>query len=214
MFCSHCGAAARDKFCSHCGRALLAIVRPDEPAAPASAIEWQSVVEYETVVSVPAVRDRIARAAAQAKRRMTGEQFLDLCGKPLGSLTGVPLPWSSIAQFARSVYANLGIKTGKSREAAFTLPPGEAMVAVLCWLARTGRTLRAAHQLTDGCLLKASLPSDLFALEGDLLVSVGRAGRGAKVSATIEIEGQAFDWGKSTRCLDELFADLSEHAAA
>ncbi len=53
----------------------------------------------------------------------------------------------------------------------------------------------------------------MFALEGDLLVSVRRTASGAEVDAATKIGGQLFDWGKSNRSLDRLFADLSRDAA-
>ena len=68
-------------------------------------------------------------------------------------------------------------------------------------------------QAADGCLLEAALPSDLFSLEGDLLVSVRRVRELAEVDATTRIGGQMFDWGKSNRCLDQLFDDLARDAA-
>jgi hypothetical protein len=73
--------------------------------------------------------------------------------------------------------------------------------------------LRSVTQAEDGCLLEAVLPSDLFALEGDLLVSVRRSGGLAEVRASARIGGQIFDWGKINRCLDQLFDDLARDAA-
>jgi len=50
-------------------------------------------------------------------------------------------------------------------------------------------------------------------LEGDLLVSVRRNGSQAEVTGATRINGQFYDWGKSNRCLDQLFTDLSREAA-
>jgi hypothetical protein len=68
-------------------------------------------------------------------------------------------------------------------------------------------------QSADGCLLEAALPSDLFSLSGQLLVGVRRAAAATEVNAVTHIGGQFFDWGKSTRCIDQLFHDLERDAA-
>ena len=85
---------------------------------------------------------------------------------------------------------------------------------MLCAHARHGRALRDVQQLADGCILTAALPSDLFALEGDLIVAISRTEGGTSVEARTEIPGQMFDWGKSTRCLDQLLGEIAESAAA
>ncbi len=61
--------------------------------------------------------------------------------------------------------------------------------------------------------MTAELPSDLFALEGDLVIGVVRQSNGTRVDAHTDIRGQIYDWGKSTRCLAQLFEELSAAAA-
>jgi hypothetical protein len=214
MFCSECGVEASGKFCSACGHPLASGAAVDETVV--LTIDWSETIDYQTLIEIPEVRDRIARHAAQSKKKMTGEQFLEMYGNAMGKLAGLPisLPMTSIAHFTQSTYAKWGIKTGKSRREFVAKPAGEVLVAVLCSLARNGRTLRGAHQLTDGCMLVAALPSDLFALEGDLMITVARRTNGCEVEARTDIPGQVMDWGKSTRCLDALFAELTSAAAA
>jgi hypothetical protein len=213
MFCCECGTKATRKFCSSCGTKLQAAANADVIELP---VDWSDMIDYETLLRMPMVRDVIAQAAAQSKKKLSGEDFLDMYGKALGKLAGLPmaLPMSSIAHFAQSTYAKLGIQTGKARTQFIAQPAGAVLVSLLCALAREGRTLRGAHQLTDGCIVVAALPSDLFALEGDLIITVGRVPDGTRVEAKTEIKGQLFDWGKSTRCLDALFAELVSAAAA
>ena len=102
--------------------------------------------------------------------------------------------------------------TGKSRSEFFAQPVGRMLVTLLCSLAEHGRQVRSAHQQTDGVILVSALPSDLFALEGDLVVRVSRAKGGTVIEATTDIPGQMFDWGKSTRALEGLFAELGRAA--
>lgn len=210
MFCSECGAKAAGKFCSSCGSPLTAA----GAQAPPPPTNWSDLTDYAVLLSVPEVRDRIARAAALCKKKLTGEDYLDMYGKALGKLTGVPLPMTPLAHFAQSAAARLGLRTGKSRSLVVSSPPGAVLVALLCSLAREGRKLRNVHQNSDGCLLTAELPSDLFALEGELHVGVTRAVGGTRIDAHTEIPGQYFDWGKSNRCLDGLLAELTTAAAA
>jgi hypothetical protein len=54
-------------------------------------------------------------------------------------------------------------------------------------------------------MLICEIPSDMFSLTGQLLVTIQKEPGGASVHADTRIEGQLFDWGKSTRCLDQLF---------
>jgi hypothetical protein len=220
MFCSECGAKATGKFCSHCGFALLGDITPSSLAVRTSDVvvaptehlptDWAQRVDYETIIRVPSVRERIARSAAQSHKRISGEEFLEA----FGTITGLPIPMTAVAHAAQALHTKLGIKTGKSRSSTFAAPPGEMLVALFCSLARHGRNLRNVHQLTDGCTLIAALPSDLYALEGDLVITVSRSGPGSSVEARTEIKGQMFDWGKSNRCLAELFAEISGEAAA
>ena len=218
MFCPECGAAADRKFCPACGFRLpaMAPTMVVETATGTQNQDWSDCLEYETLVRIPEVRDRIARAAAQAKKTMSAEDFLDKYSGAASKLAGLPvsLPMTSIAQFAQTTYAKMGVRTGKSRTEFVTQPAGQVIVSLLCSLARHGRSLREVHQLTDGCVLVAALPSDLFAMEGELIITVARTSRGTQVEARTEIKGQIFDWGKSTRCLDVLFAELVSPAAA
>jgi hypothetical protein len=208
MYCSECGASASGKFCSACGAKLA----PPEPVESVHSIDWSNTIEYETLLAIPEVRRRMRESAAHLKRRMTGEEFLDLCDKLTGKAAVIPM--ATIAHWAQSLHTKLGIKTGKSASRFIAQPAGEVLVALLCSLAGHGREVRQAQQTQDGCVITAALPSDLFALEGDLIVAVSRRPGGAQVDAHTDIKGQMFDCGKSRRCLEELFAELQAASAA
>jgi hypothetical protein len=213
MFCSQCGAKAAGKFCSACGAPLLALAPAADLVDPQPPADWSDLIDYAALLRIPVVQQRIARSAAQSKKHMTGEDFLEMYGAALGKLSGVPLPMAKMAPYVQSWAAKLGMKTGKARGQIVPTPPGEVIVSLLCSLARHGREMRSVQQLADGCVLTASLPSDFWALEGNLILAVARHSRGTQVDARTDIQGQAFDWGKSTRCLDELFQELTAAAA-
>lgn len=213
MFCSECGKPAQGKFCCHCGTPLtlaIAMVEPATELAPVELVpDWENEVRYETILKFPGVQAKIERHASQAPRRMSGEKFLSIANK----VVDIGVPMEGVAVAAQALWSHLGIKTGKERSQQVAAPAGQVLVRALCSLARHGQPLRCVTQANDGCLLEAALPSDLFSLEGDLLVSVRRAGKQAQVHAATQIAGQLMDWGKSNRSLDQLFHDLVRDAA-
>jgi hypothetical protein len=53
----------------------------------------------------------------------------------------------------------------------------------------------------------------MWALEGDLIVTVQAEPQAVRVEAATVVKGQLFDWGKSRRSLDQLLADLEKTPA-
>jgi hypothetical protein len=206
MYCANCGAEAAGNFCRSCGAALLSANEKSEAQVES---DWSRETTYEKLIRIPEVRNRISKSAGHAKRRLSGEEFLALCDRVVS--LGIPL--SKLADFVRPFYSNLGIKTGKERVEHFSARPGLLIVSTLCSLARNGQELRRVEQFPDGCLLEATLPSDIWSFEGTLYVSVRVDEAGTRVDATTNIQGQAFDWGKSTRCLHQLFGELATATA-
>lgn len=205
MFCSSCGAEARGNFCSECGESLVR----GESTAQAEVKDWSHEIEYAKLIRIPEVRDKIGRHTAMAPKRLSGEEFLALCDKVVS--LGVPL--ESIGLVGQALWARVGVETGKEHAEAFSIPPGAAIVAALCALARRGQNLQQVRQFTDGCLLEAKLPSDIWSFEGRILVNIRRSERLTRVEGATAIEGQFFDWGKSKRCLQTLFSDIKDISA-
>jgi hypothetical protein len=210
MFCSECGANADGKFCWSCGKPLRQQAASDVPTLP---VDWTKGTDYQTLIQVPAVRERIARHAARAKKRMSGEQFLDVCDKLVSPLAG-GVSLSAIAALTQPLTERIGIKTGKSRTERFREQPGTMLVAVLCSLAQNGQELRNVEQAESGCILEANLPSDLWSFAGDLVVAVRAESAGTSIEAAATIKGQYYDWGKSRRAIDQLFSDVTSLARA
>ncbi len=216
MYCSHCGAEAAGNFCAACGTALATSVEPRrviEPEHPPAPTDWADLVDYDVLLRVPEVRDLIAAHAARSTTKMTGEQFLEICDKMISPLTaGVAL--SPLAKVGQSMYAKLGVKTGKTRTEFLPSPAGRVLVRALCSLAERGHELQTAQSASDGCMLEATLESDMLSFAGKVIVSIERVPQGTKVEALTNIPGQWFDWGKSTRCLATLFDDLRSQSQA
>jgi len=148
----------------------------------------------------------IARHASESQKRLSASDFLELCDKAFTPLMGVSL--AKIGAIVQPIYASVGIKTGKTLKESFAAPAGKVLVAAICSLARRGQPLSEVEQGQDGCLLKAGLPSDMWSVAGDFLVTVERQGQGASVEAATVIKGQLYDWGKSKRMLTALFDDI------
>jgi len=209
MFCSECGKPAQGKFCAHCGHALVAAASDGQLASTELVPDWEHEIRYETILQYPGVRATIERHARAAKKKFRGEDFLAIADAviPLG------VPFEKLAGPTQALFTRWGIKTAKQRVQQVAAPAGRVLVRALCSLAHNGQTLRNVTQAPDGCLLEAALPSDVRALEGDLLVNVRQCGVQSSVEAKIQIGGQLFDWGKSERCFDQLFGDLARDAA-
>ncbi len=200
-FCSQCGRRAQGNFCSGCGHSLTAAA--DDVSDVVLTVEYRDEVRYEVIASVPEVQQRLARAAAQARKGLSGEQILSLAE----NLTpGVPM--EKLAGIVQPLYASWGVKTGKDRSDVIATPVGESIVRVLCSLARRGQEVLDVRQHDDGCTITATLPSDVWALAGKMIVTVRRDVRGARVDASTLIEGQWFDWGKSRKRLELLLGDV------
>ena len=214
MFCSECGATATGKFCWSCGKPLVqgphATVprEPNELTEPQPPTDWTTLTDYESLLRIPEVRDRIARHAARSKKKLTGEQFLEACDKFLTPLTG-GVPFTLIANLTQPLSTRLGLKTGKTRRERLSQPAGTVIVAVLSSLAQNGHTLGEVTQLENGVTLRAAAPSDIWSLQGDLHIDIRTAECITHIEAAYTIPGQIYDWGKSQRGLNQLFTDLT-----
>jgi hypothetical protein len=202
MFCSNCGKPASGNFCAYCGHKLNLPV--DDEILTVLPADWSHEVRYDILTKIPEVRERLGRAAAAVRKSLTGEDYAKIFDKVFSP--GVPL--SKVIEIAQPLYASWGIQTGKTRSGFIPTPTGKVIVDVLCTLARTNRTLKNVRQATDGCVLEASLPSDLMSLEGEIVLSIRRETEGTHIDAATKIPGQLYDWGKSNRCLHKLFDDL------
>ena len=200
MFCSQCGKEATGKFCWNCGAPLQA----GGAEQPGPAADWQNEIDYETLLRNPEVRDLLAKQLPPMTR-MTGEEVLDSFSK----IMKLPVSLSSVGAIGQEIYGRLGVRTGKTRSEHYSRPVGRVIVSTLCALAGGGYKVQQVQQASDGCILICEIPSDLFSFAGRLLVTIQRTPDGASVHADTSIQGQLFDWGKSERCLRQLFEGIA-----
>ena len=216
MFCSECGVEATGRFCWSCGQSLHELSSSSSISGNAKAlpaIDWTELTDCQALLAVLEVRTRIARHAALAKTKFSGEDFLECCDQLMGPLTG-GVPLTFIAKIAQPISEKLGFKIGKNRREHLTERPGVVIVAVLCSLAQNGQKLHEVEPATAGCTIRAAIPSDVWSLKGDLVISIRAENDTTVVEAGITIPGQVYDWGKSNRVLDRLFGDLGMLAKA
>src|SRR5262249_45398569 len=137
----------------------------------ATPMDWSNVTDCQVLLAIPEVRERIAHHGALCKKKLSGEEFLEYCDKYARALTG-GVPMTLIAKISQPISERLGFKTGKVRREQLTERPGNVLVALLCSMAQNGQQLRDIKQFANGCTLQASIPSDIWAMKGDLLLTV------------------------------------------
>ncbi len=214
MFCSECGVEAVGKFCWSCGRPLKQLPAANgEHERPEPVVDWTNLLDCQALLAIPTVRDRIAQHAARATKRISGEDFLEGCDKVLGSLTG-GVPLTLIAKIAQPLNKKLGLKTSKERRERLGERPGTVIVALLCSLAENGHSLVEATHSNGVATIRATIASDIWSFAGELIAKVHVEGSTTIVEAGLTIPGQLYEWGKSNRILDRLFADLRSTAKA
>lgn len=217
MFCSECGSEATGKFCWSCGKPLR---QPESQTTDASDIEvitltedWSGLTDCQALLAVPEVRSRIERHAALATTKFSGEDFLQVCDSLFSPLTG-GVPLTLIAKFTQPISNKLGLKTGKKRQEQVSERFAVVIVSILCSLAQNGQKLLGIESTGSGSTLRATIPSDMWSINGELLIAVRREFDATLVEADVIIAGQIYDWGKSNRVLSRLFSDLTELAKA
>lgn len=219
MFCSECGSEAAGKFCWSCGKPLqqpasqAGKTNDDGVAAIAMTGPWSELTDCQALLAVPEVRARIERHAAMAKAKFSGEDFLQCCDSLCSPLTG-GVPFTLIAKFAQPISTKLGIKTGKTRQERVNERFAVVIVSVLCSLAQNGQKLLGIESTDAGSTLRATVPSDMWSINGELLIAVRREADATLVEADMIVAGQIYDFGKSNRVLKRLFSDLGELAKA
>lgn len=179
------------------------------PMAEEVPTHWTAETNYGRLLEHAEVRQRIAAAGQKYQPEITGEEVLAIFDVIVPS--GLPL--EKLGKLLIPIYDKLGIRTGKHARVVSAAAPGRVLVAVLCALSSSGQTITHLEQATNGCILTASIPSNMFALVGEMVISVQREQQQTVIEAAVNIPGQLYDWGKSKRILNHLFQQTSSYAA-
>ena len=140
---------------------------------------------------------------------MTGEEFLGL----FDTLVPLGVSMEKLVAVAAPIYDKLGMRTGKSLRHSFGLPPGRVLTGTLCAMAKEGCKLVRVQQAADGCLLEAEIPSSIWSLKAQLVVTVHAAEGYTWIESATTVPGQLHDWGRSKRLLDQMVRDIESFAA-
>lgn len=203
MYCSNCGAKVSGNFCSICGTKSSS---ESQSTAPTSDLHRTLESRYEDLVKRAEVRRLIESYASQSSSGVSADEFLKLADLAFKPLTGVSL--HSISQIVVPVFQKMGIKTGRSYTHTFPVAAPDAIVKVLCSLAKNGYPLQSVEQGNNGLLLMAKLNSDLWTWGGDIVITVEDLQSKALVSIDVKIKGQLYDWGKSKSVIEKISGDM------
>ncbi len=213
MFCSECGHKATGKFCSSCGHRLSAAGAVEDPVVIEPDTDWRHSLDYENLIRQPEVRSRIDQAATRGKQGFTGQAFLEVCESVFSPLTG-GIAITTLAKIAQPIASKLGWKTSKERRLELADPPGTTLVTLLCYFAEHNYQLTTAQQPPGACILHATVPQDMRAYQGTLIVTVRPHPKGTILETTMTVPGAWYDWGKSQHVLDHLFGELTNRKNA
>jgi len=156
------------------------------------------------VVGVPQVRTAIAQRMERARPGLSAEKFLAIADKVIPG----EISYAGLAQVVMPMYASWGIRTGKEQAELILSPIGTTLARALCSFASQGQAMTAVKQAESGCVLTLELPSNIYGFQGEMKLALTSDGQSTEATATTNQPGQLIDWGKSTRCLEQLFKDL------
>lgn len=199
MYCSACGHSAAGKFCSNCGRELA--------SSDAAALDWRESCDYHRILQLAEVQRRIEQARNSSRTKVSSSQLLGLVDTAAAPLMG-GLSSVALAKIAQPLVARLGLRVAKDRWEFVSFPPGLVLANFAVTMATVEHTIAAVEFDHDRREFQATLPADLRAMESRLTLNVQRTETGARVAATVAIDGQWHDWGKCQSRLEQLFTGL------
>ncbi len=207
MYCHNCGAKAIGKYCTQCGAAIVA--SPQAMAEPEmQRLPWREETDLYQLMQREKIRTFIGQYAAQARKRMSSGEFLALFDK----VTAIaPIPNISLQQMSEVLVPFLqrwGISTGKTATKLVSKPAQEVLIACLCALAKNGYTLDKAEQVSNGLILHAQLPSDMWTWGGDIVLAIEAVSGQTNLSIAVNVKGQLYDWGKSKAVINRIYEDV------
>ncbi len=136
------------------------------------------------------------------------------CRSPTRSIKPIPgVSFTTLAKISVPLWKHLGVGVTRNLERSVKMPIGRATVATLCALARQNQTLKSVTDTSTGCVIEATIPSDMWAFDGDLQIVIDRDGEHTHLDITGRIMGSYYDWGKTQKIINSLADDIPAVAA-
>lgn len=202
MYCANCGQPVSGNFCANCGTPVAGNVG-EKP--PASALHWTEEPSIPALMANPEVATLIKHYAGQAETKLNADDFLGIFDKIMKP-GGVSM--KKIAEISVPIFEKMGVNTAHST--VQTLPFGlhESIVRCVCAIAKDGFPVTKIDLAENGLIIVATMPSDFFSWDGEMLVSMEGLGAETQITIHTKIKGQLYDWGKSKRRMERLIEDL------
>ena len=221
MYCTNCGQKLGDghRFCASCGTPTNSAGAPgiapavDVPLPPTvdASIDWRNSMNVGEIINHPDTRARIVRVTGATPQGMTADQFFEIA-KPIMAAAGAPgVPLKAIKDIAVPMYARMGLKTNQELTQGFRNTFGETLAATLCSLASRSQPVVDIAEAGDGCIINSKMASSMWSWEGNMIITLERQPEGTMLKGTVTVPGQAFDWGRSKRVLQDLIDDVQKY---
>lgn len=193
-YCSTCNETASGNFCSKCGAHLS----PFTTLTSTQTIDWENEVDLRRLLS---------NAQVQLMLNVAGERLQGraLPGDQWPFKIGTILPGASSSNNFEETCQRLRYETGQHGTFVYDLPPGRTTVGIMCALNAYGFSVRSIQPLDNGCLLEATLPANLAAVGGGLLMQMEWSRQHSVINAGMRIPDQHWSWSRCERIITELF---------
>ena len=175
---------------------------------PRNQTPWSLEKDYETLINYPEVRDLVAKSARKSHKNSSAQEFLESVDFAFKLRTGFSL--KTLSDVIVPIYQKIGMSTGKSAIKTVSLTVSEVIVKTLCSLVKSGYPLKATERASNGLILIARIPSDMWTWGGDLLITIEELNLKTRIAIDIKIKGQLYDWGKSKSVIKKMLSGLEE----
>ncbi len=167
--------------------------------------DWTMQLNYETLLSIPAARARIAASSRGASIGLTSQDLLAI----FDAVSPVGISLEKLNTVLLPIYDKLGLKTLRWAQDRFAAPPGRVLLALLCVLARESLMVTEVQQDVDLCQMAVDIPSSLVTNPGQLFVVLQADSSGVYLEMRTSIPGQLVDFGKSKRLIQTILTGIA-----
>lgn len=180
-----------------------------------SRLDQRLLGDYESLMALlndSRARKIITSYATYSKRGLNGDDFLKIVDRVQGACLGATpiIPLDICAKIGHALWSSIGITKSAQREREFLMKFGYVSLSCICYLSKNGMEIISTSEGASRCVIEARVPGTLLTYEGRLYSSIQMQGSAAQVSVAVAFRGQAFDWGRSHRLLDDLMNNIEE----